>query len=217
MKRKALLCATLALILLLSAPSAVLASGQPETVIEGTTRLPVISVTVPASVDIMINPFQMPVAIGNGESAEQIICSPAYILSTSEVPVRVDVTVTGSVYAKSDMSLVSSPTGGAGTRKNAFVYFEMQQNSTDLWEEVAWDSGYDSTKHVVVAEGVSTKKEGLVTLPAQPQEGELAENAYGWFRLSGDAARSPDEAWSTDDGISVAVAFTFIPQSYSSD
>lgn len=110
MKRKALLCATLALILLLSAPSAVLASGQPETVIEGTTRLPVISVTVPASVDIMINPFQMPVAIGNGESAEQIICSPAYILSTSEVPVRVDVTVTGSVYAKSDMSLVSSPT-----------------------------------------------------------------------------------------------------------
>lgn len=214
MKRKALLCAILALTLLFSGqPASALTSNQRETVIQATARVPVISVTVPASVDIMINPFRMPVQIGGEESDAQIVCSPAYILSTSDIPLKVDITVTGSVYANSDLTLVSAPTNGAGSSKNAFVYFEMQQTSVDDWEYVRWDPVFDAAKHINVTTTAQTKR-AMVTLPPLTLDGELPENAYAWFRLAGDAARAPTNEWSTNDGINVTVAFTFTPVSY---
>lgn len=216
MKRKALLCALAALTLLFSAQpaAAALTSNQRSTEIKAETRLPIINVIVPASVNIMINPYRMPVQIGGEESDETIVCSPAYILSTSDIPLKVDITVTGSVYPESDMVLVTSPTHGAGTGKNAFVYFEMQQNNTEYWDEVVWASSYDSTKHIVITKGGSTTKKGIVTLPPLTLDGELAANAYTWFRLSGDAVRMPASEWNTQDGINVTIAFTFTPQSY---
>lgn len=214
MKRKALLCAMLALTLLFTAqPAAALTSNQRETVIEATTRMPVISVTVPANVDIMINPYRMPVQIGGEESDAQIVCSPAYILSTSDIPLKVGVTVTGSVYPNSDLTLVSTPTNGAGNSKNAFVYFEVQQTSIDDWEYVRWDSTFDAAKHINVTTTAQTRR-AMVTLPPLTLDGELPENAYAWFRLAGDAARAPATEWSTNDGINVTVAFTFTPVSY---
>lgn len=214
MKRKELLCAAVALLLLVfTQPASALTSNQRETVIQATTRVPVISVTVPANVDIMINPYRMPVQIGDEESDAQILCNPAYILSTSDIPLKVDVTVTGSVYTNSDLTLVSTPTNGAGNSKNAFVYFEMQQTSIDDWEYVRWDPAFDAAKHIIVTATAQIKRE-MVTLPPLDLEGELQENAYAWFRLAGDAARAPAIEWNTGDGISVSVAFTFTPQSY---
>lgn len=221
MKRKALLCALLALILLVPAqPAAALTSNQRETVIEAMARLPIIEVIVPSSADIMINPFEMPVWVGAFETDQQIICYPDYIISYSEVPVRVDVEVTGSVFPDSDLSLANSPTNGGGTAKRAFAYFEMQQSDASYWEGVRWDPSYNSSKHIVVAETARTKK-GMVTLPALPldyyMDGLLAENAYAWFRVAGDVAKSPTNPWTESDGISVRVVYTFTPLHYSSN
>lgn len=218
MKRKALLCAVLALTLLFSVqPAAALTSNQRETVIEATTRMPVISLFVPGTVDITINPYQMPVQIGDEESDEQIICSPAYIVSYSDIPIKVDITVTGSVYPDSDITLVPSPTNGAGSDKRVFAYFEMLQCSTEYWDEVPWAAAYDSSKHIVVGDGTAATKRGAVTLPPLDLEGELQENAYAWFRLAGDAVRAPTNGWNENDGICATVVFTFTPQSYVSD
>lgn len=218
MKRKALLCAMLALALFLSTqPAAALTSNQRETVIEGIARLPAIEVVVPSSADIMINPLEMPVWIGGLETDEQIICYPDYLLSYSEVPIKVDVEVTGSVYPDSDLTLANSSTGGTGTAKRAFVYFEMQQSSSEYWEDVQWDAGYNSSKHIPVRADRPSSKPGIVTLPPLTQEGELPENAYAWFRLAGDAAKKPTNAWNENDGISVTVVYTFTPLSYNSN
>lgn len=218
MKRKALLCVLLALTLLFTAqPAAALTSNQRATVIVAETRMPDINVTVPASVDVMINPLEMPVKVGSGELDEQIICSPAYIVSRSEVPLRVDVTITGSVYKDSDLQLVSSSAAVTGTAKKAFVYFEMQQTDAEYWEDVTWDPRYNETKHIAVRPSGPATRKGFVTLPALTLDRELAENAYAWFRLSGNAVKSPANKWTTDDGISVTVAFTFTPLPYSSN
>lgn len=214
MKRKALLCAILALTLLFSAqPASALTSNQRATEIEATTLLPVINVVVPASVDIMINPLKMPVSIGGEDSDDQILCSPAYIVSYSNIPLKVDVKVTGSVYSGSDLTLTTSPTNGSGTSKRAFLYFEMQQTSIDDWEYVRWDPTFDASKHINVTTAPHTKND-MVTLPTLTRDGDLPENAYAWFRLAGDAARAPTNEWSTNDGINVTVAFTFTPVSY---
>ena len=219
MKRKALLCALLALALLFPVQSAsALLSNERGTVIQGSARLPIINVLVPASVNILINPYEMPVSIGDGVYTDQILCNPAYIVSLSDIPLRVDVSVTGSVYPDSDMTLVSSPTYGAGTSKKAFAYFEMQTADWDFPQAVQWDPAYNPAKHIVVADGVTKAKQNIVTLPALPLNydiyGMLAEDAYAWFRQTGDTARNPTSEWNTKDGMKVTVAFTFTPISY---
>lgn len=220
MKRKALLCVLLALTLVaaIPQPAAALLSNERSTVIEGITRLPVISVVVPASVDIMINPYEMPVSIGDGVYTEQIICNPAYIASYSDIPLRVDVTLTGNVYEGSDMRLVSSPTNGTGTQKNAFVYFEMVRSSELFWGSVPWESGFaNKPNQILVTQGGSSAKQGVTVLPVLGEWGMIPENGYAWFRLAGDAARNPESPWTVQDGINVAVTFTFTPISYITD
>lgn len=219
MKRKRLLCAAMALILLFSVQptAAALTSNQRSTVITVKTRLPVIRVAVPGKASVYINPLQFPVSIGDGESTEQIISTPAALANYSEVPMAVDVTVAGEVKAGSTMTVSPTPTGGAGTDKRAFFYFEMQQagpECAEAPERVEWDSGYDAAKHLVIVPGTPATKQNILTLSARTLDGELAEGGYAPFRLTGDAVKNPTNPWNSKDGINVTVAFTFTPLSY---
>lgn len=217
MKRNALLCAMLALILFCSTqPAAALLSNERGTEIEGITRIPVIDVLVPANVNVLINPLELPVSIGDGVYTDQILCSPAYILSKSDIPLKVDVSLKGQVYPDSNMTLVSSPTYGSGTAKKAFVYFEMQRSDWEYPELVQWDPAYDSAKHIVIENGVTKRKNDFVTLPpyTDGMYGLPPEDAYVWFRLSGDTVTDPTSEWNEKDGLSVTVTFTFTPISY---
>lgn len=216
MKRRKLLCAVLALVLLFSAqPTAVAAGNQRSTNIIARCRLPIIRVTVPTRASVYINPLRIPVYIGDEEADDQIISTPASIANESEVPVEVDVTVTGAVKAGSAMTLSSTPTRGVGKEKSAFVYFEIKQANSEYPEDVQWDPAYDASKHVAVIPGVSSMKQKILTLPAKTLDGEVAEGGYAPFRLSGDAVKEPEVAWNSRDGIDVTIAFTFTPLSYS--
>lgn len=216
MKRKGLLCAVLALVMLLSAqPAAAALSNQRSIIIRSTCKLPVIRVTVPTSASVYFNPLRFPVSINGETEDEQIISTPAAIANQSEVPVDVDVTVTSSIKTGSDMKLAAGPTGGAGTDKSAFVYFEITQANTAVSDEVDWAPAYDSNQHIALVNGVSLTRQSIFTLPARTQDGEVAEGGYAPFRLTGDAVRKPTNAWNSKDGINVVVAFTFTPLSYS--
>lgn len=220
MKRKALLCAMLALTLLCSAqPAAALTSNQRAIEIEGLTRLPVVDITVPSGFNVIINPYEMPVTVNNGVYRDPIVCTPTYLVSHSDAPIRVDVSVTGSVYEGSDLSLVPSPTNGVGTEKNAFVYFEMVKSNAYYWGAVQWESGYtNKSNQVLVAEGTSTVKQEVAVLPAvTSSNGLLPDNARAWFRLSGDAVKTPTSGWNNGDGIRVVVVFTFTPLHFSNN
>lgn len=218
MKRKGLLCAILALILLFSAQSVAMAastSNKRSTVITATPKMPVIRVTVPSRGTVYINPLKVPVSIGDWQVEEQIISTPNNIANMSDVPVAVDVTVTGAVKTGSTMTLAGSPTNGRGTDKSAFIYFEMKQSSSDDPEDVKWDSSYDASKHLLVVDGVPITKEKILTLPAKTLDDEVAEGGYAPFRLAGDAVEEPEIAWNSKDGVNVIVSFTFTPLSYS--
>lgn len=216
MKRKKLFCALAAFLLLFSQPSAeALLSNERSTVIEGLARLPVINVIVPVSANVIINPFELPVWIGGEESEAQIISSSSYLVNASEVPMNVGITVTGRVKEGSDMTLASSPTGGNGSQKQAFIYFEIQKSSTNEPEGVTWDTSYDPSKHILVIEGTPNGKSDLLRLPAITREREVAAGGCAPFRLTGDAVRNPTNEWTGKDGIYVTVAFTFTPLHYS--
>ena len=215
MKRKVLLCALAALTLMCSTrPAAALLSNERGTVIEATSRMPIINVTIPTSAEVYINPFQLPLEIDGESRREQIICSPAIIASASDVPLKVGVTVTGAVKEGSDMTLAAAPTGGTGTSKSAFVYFEIVQSDWDYVRNGLWAAAYDPAKHIAVDARAAQTKTDLVTLSPLNKYGEIAKGGYAQFRLAGDAVRKPTNEWNTNDGINVTVAFTFTPVSY---
>ena len=216
MKRKRLLCAILALVLLISAQPAMAASNQRSTEITTTTKMPTINVTVPSKGSVVINPLSLPVSISGEESTDQIVCTPRQLINKSDVSLSVDITVTGANKEGSELELASSPTNGAGTAKKAFIYFEIHQADTDDVDHAEWDAGYDASKHILVLDGVPQSKTEVLTLPAKTLDGEIAPGGYAPFRLSGDAVRSPENAWKKADGVNVVIAFTFTPIPYDS-
>lgn len=195
-------------------PAAALLGNERGTVIEAVARMPVISVSVPSSAGVVINPFQFPVEIEGENKREQIICTPAVISSSSDIPLKVSVTVTGTVTPESDMTLATAPTGGTGTVKSAFVYFEIVQSSWGEVRKSLWATAYDPAKHLRIISGAPQTGTDMLTLSPLNKFGEIAKGGYAQFRLAGDAVRNPANEWNEKDGIDVMVAFTFTPVSY---
>ncbi len=215
MKRKVLLCVLTVLTLFCSTrPAAALLSNERSTVIGGDTRLPVIRVLVPTRAEVYINPYQLPVEIDGETRREPILCTPAVIASASDIPLKVSVTVTGTVKEESDMTLAAAPTGGAGTTKSAFVYFEIVQSNSDEVINSLWAGAYDPANHIRIVADVPQTRTDIMTLPPMTKDNEIARGGYAQFRLTGDAVWKPTSEWTTKDGINVIVAFTFTPVPY---
>lgn len=178
-------------------------NGKYSTEIEAECTLPEIVVTLPSTGQIYFNPYKLPVEIDGENTKEQIISEPVSIENESEVPLNVAVTVVGKVKDGSDMALSTTSTQGIGTKKKAFLYFEIKAVSNP--DQVSWDSEYDADKHLIVRTIAKTKK-NMVTIGAVDQS-----NHYGVFRLTGDCVSFPKQGWAETDGIEVEIAFTFTP------
>ena len=193
MKKKLLLCMILALLLSVSAPA--LASGN--TRIDALCNLPEISVIVPATAEVFINPYRLPLSIESDETTAQIVSTPACIENKSKVPISVTATLTSALKEGSNMRLIM-------TSKGAFVYFEMQAAPSP--DQVEWDSAYDMEKHQIVRLGTTRPKKNMVVIAQADQP-----NHFGSFRLTGDCVAFPKIPWTEADGIDVEIAFTFTP------
>ncbi len=180
------------------------AETQNTTVIEAVCDLPEIKVTVPATGELFINPYEMPVEINGQTLGYQIISTPTVIQNESIVPLKVSATVTGAIKEGSDMALSSASVDPNSTRKKAFIYFEIQPTNDP--DTVVWDSEYNMDKHIVVRTAAKTKK-NIVTLDAFDENGQ--KKCYGAFRLTGDCAAVPKSRWTEADGVDVTIAFTF--------
>ena len=212
MMRKRLLCAILALVLLISAQPAMASSNKRSTIFELTTRMPVIRVTVPAYGEVYINPLGLTVYVGEGYSSAEIITVDSSLANWSDVQLQMDVTVTSSVKPDSSMSLASSPTKGEGTDKRAFIYFEIVQVSDPYYAK--WEKTYDPDKHIALVNGGAVSKTNVMILPARDMDGSVAKGGYAAFRLTGDLVKRPTVPWNAIDGVNVTIAFTFTPIPY---
>lgn len=163
-----------------------------------------IEVVVPASGNVYINPKQLPVKIGATIQDNQIVSDAFVMENLSEVPLSVSVDVTGKVKTGSKMTLSSASTADStSTLKRAFLFFEIHAASDP--DSVAWSDSYDEDQHIVIRTIKRTVK-NIVTLGSADQA-----KRYGAFRLAGDCTQEPKEAWTSKDGVTVDVIFTFSP------
>lgn len=206
MKSKKTLFLLMAVLVLFSLPvpafAAELGNSRTTMIYAECSRLPVIQVIVPSSMDVMINPYQIPITIKNEAIGDQIVSDPVALENKSEVALKVSISMTTVIREGSDMRLASESTVGQElTSKQAFIYFEIQPTSDP--DQVSWAEKYEEEKHIMVRTGTKTRKD-MVILGAVDQP-----LSYGAFRLTGDCVEYPRSAWTEADGIDVAIAFTF--------
>lgn len=204
MKKRILLLVVLALVL---STQAFASREQYSTKIDAVCNLPEISVIVPATAEIFINPYQLTLSIEGTNTNAQIVSSPACIENKSEVPLSVTVTLNCDVDPKSDMRLVTSSTRGENiNRKYAFIYFEIQANNSSNANRATWDSEFDEERHIIVRDGETRPRTNMVTIDQADRS-----NHFGAFRLTGDCVSEPRDPWTESDKIDVAITFTFTP------
>lgn len=192
------------------------------TEIEGSTQTPTISISVPVSGDVILNPYKMSVDVsadqdGSELVTSQIISAPEYIKNKTDVALSVSATVTGKVAGEAVFATASTQSGKAVTTKSAFVYLEVIDAGagadadatapTTVPTDADW-AAYDAkAANQILLAAKAVSKANMLTVPAVAD----ASSSFIAYRLAGDAASSPTKAWTEADTVSATIAFTFTP------
>jgi hypothetical protein len=187
-----------------------------------------IAVVVPTTGSVIINPYALPVAISDDTSVSkvsaQIVTKPLAIKNRSAV--KLDVNVSATATVKNNLTLATAAvTPSSETKTTAFVYLAAKTAADTTGAELAlakeyatvtWPTYGASTKGTLAlkADNAVTQT-GFTTLAAATEE-DGAFKAYGTgsialIGLTGSVAQNPTEAWTSKDGLSVKIAFTFTP------
>jgi hypothetical protein len=176
-----------------------------------------INVVVPSSEKAYINPSKTSIKLGATISNAQIVTETGYIENLSEVPISVSASVSGAIKSGSTMKFATASTkGSTSTAKQAFVYFQMQAVDATYTgpKSVNWDSEYDADKHIMVTTSTKTKTDFLTLAKYDPDAASDTAKRFGAFLLTGDCVILPKDPWTSKDGFTANIAFTFKALSY---
>lgn len=153
-----------------------------------------IDVLVPASGQIIINPYRLEKALDGGTTTAQIIHQPQSLLNRSDIPVLVNVSVKGTVPEESSVFFVSAPQPEEMQQKWVFLYVEFQSDME------RWQDHYNGAANQV-----------LVTTDAAEAQGVLVLEPWseGFFRFSGSTSAAGDHTWIAEDTFGAVLVFSF--------
>ena len=157
---------------------------------------PIINVIVPESGQVIINPYRMPVDLGEGKVQEQIINPMQTLVNLSTVPVQVDAWAVGTISPESRAQFVNLMPAPDARAKEIFMYAEFQ-NAPAMWS--GW---YGDMPNQILISAFGMSKANVLTLDP---------GAEGYFRLFGSMTDFPAEMWDTVDAPNVTVTFSFTP------
>lgn len=208
---KKMICILLALLLL--AQPAALAAPEPAPSLEilGEVAVPeevpaplaaapeVISVSVPDTGWVIVNPYRLDVVRDGMASSRQVV-SPAMVLQNqSAVPVRVDARALGTVPAGSGAKFAPWPPAPDTAEKEVFLFLEFQ---TFWGGDTLWTGEFNDSPNQLAVSPLGAEKQGVMTMEVGGQ---------GALRVFGSAAEAPASAWTAADTVDISVAFTFTP------
>ena len=208
---------------------AVPAFASNSTNITGTYRAITLNVTVPTTGSAIINPYGLPFDVsGVSVSGQQITTgAPLLVQNKSSVPLSVSASIVSTVKGSFVFSSTAITDGETGNKGN--VEFQMfkapgvtEANVTDM-EAIAPKfaalKDADALCRTVLTKTDATAnpavpavtQDNIVTLKPANANGELVDGGAAYFRLSGTVAKKPTTAWTTTDGFTAKVTFTFEP------
>jgi hypothetical protein len=211
-------CSALPLCALAANNETTISGNRGTTMLYGTCSLPdvTIDVVVPTSTNTYINPSKVTVNLAGTISDAQIVTETGFIENRSEVPVAVSASVTATIKKNSTMRLSTTSVDSSSKTKQAFVFFQMKAVDASYSDpkSVSWDTTYDPDKHILVTTGTKSKTNFITLDKYDPEATSDTAKRCGAFMLTGNCAVNPTDAWSTKDGFTAAIAFTFKALSY---
>jgi hypothetical protein len=207
--------------------------------VEGTYQAVDIAVVVPATGTVIINPYALPVEIGKDADdnplkvSGQIVTKPMAIKNQSEVALDINVSTTATV--KGNLTLATAAvTPATETKNSAFVYLAIEPTTlagekdadavgdgaiAAAYKDQTWTEYGADTANVLALKASTTAvtKSGMGTLTAakmDESDGTFSaydEGSIAFVGLTGNCAQSPKTAWTTKDGLTANIAFTFTP------
>lgn len=202
-------------------------AAENEMVVSGTVNTPTIEVEVPATLDFVINPYELEYDLdGEGDGTDtsnaSLISPEQYIVNTGEVAVIGGMTVTGTINGGAAFATAPFSDAKPSTKNDIYVYTDISDvakhtgeygDDTDLSENAAltYKDAYDKTRHVLVSTK-ETKLANVFTLPkATVADDTVTDPSYVGFRLTGEANGKAAAAWTAEQTASITVAFDFVP------
>jgi hypothetical protein len=196
-----------------------------------------IAVWVPSDATVYVNPYGLPVAIGKDSNDKdvkvdgQIVSKPLVLKNQSDVALDINISYTSAV--KGSFTFATTAPTDSDTKNAGFVYLDVRQATSltgedsavtdaaiaEAWKEVTWDEYSADAKNELLLKATTTAvpKTGMETLAAATMDddtGEFKEYAAGsiaFVGITGSCVTSPKTAWTTKDGFTVKLAFTFTP------
>ena len=225
MKFKKLVSTALAGVMALSMTATAFAADtdlQQTSEITGTTQTPTISISVPATGDVILNPYKMSVDISEAQDGSdmvtnQIISANTFIKNKTDVALSVSATVTGKTAGEAVFATATTQGSKAVTTKSAFVYLEVidagagdddsATEPTTALTDASWKAYDAKAANQALLSAKAVTKANMLTVPA------VADGASSFiaYRLAGDAASAPTKAWTSADTVGANIAFTITP------
>lgn len=184
--------------------------------VTGTTMLPTIKLTVPASAGIVLNPYKMKLATdlsavdtASGTATTKVVSAIYNIENLSNVKVKVGVTATGTAtgvtFAKASVAAIENKD------KQAFVKMEMITGNASITSAgTAFDSVPDT--QTLILSTTAAKLATPIELAAGTGTALGTTGGVLSFRFTGDTSKTPTTPWTAKDTVGATLAFTFIPQ-----
>lgn len=176
---------------------------------------PDIKVTMSTKGTLYINPYNMPVAIGEAdadleapvvESTDGIVSPTQYIANvTPNTAIKVAVKVTPSRVSR----LVSTLPTETGGDKKATMRFEMMPVSSETTKP-SWSDCF--SLDLATPEGRQfTVSDVVIKKPTLAADNTVSKPGYAAYHIVGELCKDPKGGWQEWDYFDTSIAFTFIP------
>jgi hypothetical protein len=200
------------------------------TVVSGSYTTPVISVTVPATGTVAVNPYGLPVKFDKGDGSTvtvknmQLVSAPMTLKNNGDTALDAYVTASTVVPSTSHVTFFASDPNKDETAKkttNIYMQLEAVQSAKSgygdtlnqgLIEEFADEDTWSSVTPIDFdANGAIGTKTKLVTLKEMDAtSGTYQAGSIAQIRLDGKVSEDPDTtAWAETDTFTTTIAFTF--------
>jgi hypothetical protein len=189
-----------------------------------------IAVVVPTTGTVIINPYSLPVEIGTDADGvavkvqKQITTKPLAIKNQGDIALDVNVSTTTALTGT--LKLLTEDVKDDDTSNSAFIYMDVVKSTTlkgstddvnaaavaTAYKDQAWKSDDDGA--LVLKSGTQTQAK-IVTLAGNTYDdnkfAEYAEGSIALIGFDGSCVKEPKTAWTTKDGLTCTIAFTFTP------
>jgi hypothetical protein len=200
-----------------------------------------IAVVVPTTGTVVIDPYGLPVSIGTDAdgnelkvSSKQIVSKPMAVKNQGDIDLTMNIATTTALTGSLKLTTAAVADDGTGTANSAYVWVSVQKSTLTgdkdalsdaaiakdyydySWPDYATDN--DGKTQIILKSGGQTLK-GIALTAAKYDDNAFSEYQDGsvyYIHFDGDCTIEPKTAWTTKDGLTCTMAFTFTPDTSSS-